>query len=167
MTLTEALQKSQDRPIPGDPLEGRLCSNECWLASAVLALYGASFFLPAVQVPCVMCGTGPVSLRGSQCFVLGLSGVPRGDLLGLAWLANPLVLVGVFLLLAGRRAAALVVGLFAVAAGVCAAHLDVPEPWRLREGFYLWVGSMGLLAAGSAALGWRLGQPGRLFQPRP
>jgi hypothetical protein len=71
------------------------------------------------------------------------------DLLGLAWVANPLFGLGLVLLVAGRRGAALACGLGAVAAGLGAVHLDVRGPWRLREGYSLGVGGMGRLAAGS------------------
>jgi hypothetical protein len=122
---------------------------EWWLAGAVLALYLASFTLPAIQVPEIQSQGGPLVLSGFFCFRVGLSSALRGDFLGVAWSANLLLLLGFVLLLARRLSLALAAGAWAVAAGLCVYQLDLPGEWHLREGFYLWIGSMGLLVVGS------------------
>ena len=114
-----------------------------WLWGLLVAsVYAASFAMPAY-----------LDLNGHEAFAAasraGLDAWSNGEigqeLIG--WLPNPLLWAGVVLLLGGRGLAAALAGVAAVATASC--WLGLAE---LLPGYYVWLGSMGLLLAGGAWL---------------
>jgi hypothetical protein len=80
-------------------------------------------------------------------------GGPGGDviatgMLGLAWLANPLIVVGMFLLGKGARSGATMAGTASLLLALCAAPLAVFMPLALPT-FVLWLASMVLVLHGA------------------
>jgi hypothetical protein len=107
-----------------------------WLA-VVVCLYLASFFLPVSD------GGTPRAMYGFQAFFGGLVSLVYIPM----WLANPAMWFGCIRFGEGRWKAAR-------NAGLLATLLGVSEIWfmddQLEIGYYLWVGSMVLLASGGA-----------------
>jgi hypothetical protein len=80
-------------------------------------------------------------------------GGPGGDvigaaMLGLAWLANPIILVGMYLLGKGARGAAAMAGTAALLLALCAAPLALIMPLALPT-YLLWLASMVLVLRGA------------------
>jgi hypothetical protein len=67
------------------------------------------------------------------------SGVLR-ILVGVSWLANPMILVGMYMLGIGARRHAAVTGVLAILLALCACQVA----WII-PGYYLWLGSMGIV----------------------
>jgi hypothetical protein len=130
---------------------GRANSPEYWLACLVLTLYGVALFLPAIQ----LC-PGPGWTRlGLECLLAGwVAPVLCLDLAVVVWLSNLFLLLGLALVLWGNRGAALSAGLVALAAGLYGLRFVqlLPEGGQLREGYYVWLASMGALAVGSGLM---------------
>lgn len=114
-----------------------------WLWGSLVALvYAASFALPAY-----------LDLDGHEAFAAaahaGLDAWSNGEvgqeLLG--WLPNPFLWVGVVLLLGGQGQAAALAGLTALLGA--SSWLSLAD---LLPGYYVWLGSMGLLLAGGVWL---------------
>ncbi len=100
----------------------------------ILALYGISFLLPALGK------SHDKPLYGYAAFLWGLYGV----LLGIpVWLANLALWFGLGHLALGQYRGAAIAGIIAVGLGLTGITLD---PGFLI-GYYLWMGSMALLAA--------------------
>jgi hypothetical protein len=126
----------------------------------VAALFAAACFCPAVRVG----GYGVGLLGDWQEVHFGLTALLLGWLTSflLPWLANPIHLAGWLALLHGdcRRAAALGAGAFVLGLTL---HLELVAPAELippstgltalYAGYYLWLGSMVVLATGAVVMG--------------
>jgi hypothetical protein len=85
-------------------------------------------------------------------------GGPGGDvisaaILGLAWLANPIILVGMYLLGKGAKAGATMAGAAALLLALCAAPLALIMPLALPT-YLLWLASMVLVLFGANRKEW-------------
>jgi hypothetical protein len=112
------------------------------LGIVAAVLYGVSFFLPASK-----------GLLGFQAFffsVLMVFTIPM-------WLANPLFWLGLALLSGRQWQAARFYGLLALVLGLSESWMFWEE---LSTGYFLWVGSMALLAA-AGWCGCRMSQASR------
>jgi hypothetical protein len=118
----------------------------------VLAVYAAAFVLPALHTGKPHDAGGERVLAGWEVFGL-LSLVPPAEFWPV-WLANFLFWYGLFQLAKGRWARAYVWAVrtlvFAVAGSVIVYCQD-DQGLSPRAGYFLWVGSMGLFAAGARA----------------
>lgn len=109
------------------------------------AVYAVSFFLPVL-------GPDEESSPGFVAFLLPLVAWTVGDegamlILGLpAWLANPLMWVGMALLASGKWKAATAAGLVAVILGLTALPAWLSSGDFPRMGYVLWVLSIAALA---------------------
>jgi hypothetical protein len=126
-----------------------------WLCIALVAVvYGVSFFLPAF---------GPIfsskPLTGWEAFqivaqvvFLGRPGNGREVALSVlylfGWLPNPALVAGLFLLAIRRGWPAFIVGLSATACACIWLCTWLPHLELFGGGYYVWLGSMALLAGG-------------------
>ena len=115
--------------------EGRWTTRA--VLSTVLGTYGVSFFLPVTDA-----GT-PQVMYGYQAFFWGLVSLIYLPM----WLANPLLWFGCICYRDGERSAAR-------KAGTIATLLAISEVWLWDDppeiGYYVWIGSMVLLAIAGA-----------------
>jgi hypothetical protein len=114
------------------------------LGTAAAVLYGVSFFLPVLS---------PGRMFGLEAFIYSVLMVVTIPM----WLANPMFWLGLALLSGRRWQGACFYGLLALVLGLS-------ESWmfwdQLTVGYFLWVGSMALLALA----GWC---GGRMSRERP
>lgn len=125
---------------------------------ASLATYGISFCLPAFEIGVEGRGT---SESGFSAFLVAFLALGQEYFGGLAsflvWLANPAFWIGVVLLATGRPTAALVASCAALLLGCSFVFGPL-----ILVGYYVWLGSMALLAGACAV---QLLWCGRQFSP--
>jgi hypothetical protein len=124
--IKPALQESASRPP--ETVEADRFSEGFWLGWLVTGLYLLSFFLPV--------DSGMLGYHAFICALVFVIGIPM-------WLANPVFWFGLVRLFQGRYTSA-------GTAGVVALLLALSQVWMFRGaaqvGYWVWVGSMGLLA---------------------
>lgn len=113
----------------------------------VLAVYGVSFFLPAVASPNLLHGEPTI---GAVCFVEAMRSLP----FTICWFANPLLRYGIYALATRRWLAGWGLGLGALFLGLCVNFRD-----RYYLGYVLWLTSMGLMALLSLLGNWIVRDP--------
>jgi hypothetical protein len=148
--------------------------SDRWVHWQVLAfvagVYGLSFLLPAARIPVRMGPTliggkmadpggerlAPVRLSGADAFRLSID----SDTMVIAWLANPVLWLGIALLALRRWLLAGLAGVAAFALASVAYLLPLGDPDRADYliGYWLWLASMVLLAAFGLFGCWRWGR---------
>jgi hypothetical protein len=140
------------------------------LCSAILLLYGVSFLLPVTGRPIsgglvdFYSGIGASgsytvagSLYGYEVFVdlgLGVISVIFGAFWTLVWLANPALWIGVVLLATAKWRRAWIAGCIGSTLGILAGGFIVSHgrDMHLYVGYYVWLGSIGLLSFSNKVL---------------
>jgi hypothetical protein len=142
------------------------------LLGVVAAVYGLSFFLPAISIPVQMGETtiegrvidpggkrlSPLRLSGAGAFAMAVEhGIGRPmTAAGVAWFANPLVWLGGVLVALRRNLPAGSAGLaaFVLMLVTYLVNLRAQEPATYLVGYWIWVSSAILL--GIVGIGLRL-----------
>lgn len=122
------------------------------VAIASLLVFMTSMFLPAIHA-------GGIVIQGSQLLWMGWMGMLYSGIV--AWLANPLYVLALLLMILRKDRGAFWLGLAAFLIGLDSLRLDT---WRVDEkpvpidhlgtSFYLWEASFLILAIG-AFVAWR------------
>jgi hypothetical protein len=128
-----------------------------WLWGALVSVYGISLYLPAVYRP----GLGAPTSGLSGSVVLGyelVGGLPFA-MLAPAWWANPAFGIGVVALVFGHGRIAMFFGMLAtlLASSVLVFGPFPPDQFeftQLYSGYFVWLSSMGMLAAFATATAW-------------
>jgi len=74
---------------------------------------------------------------------MGNNVAPNAVLMGMSWLANPIVLNAMFMLGIGARRGAVMAGMLAILLALCACQVA----WII-PGYYIWLASMGMVVYG-------------------
>jgi hypothetical protein len=127
------------------------------LCLTILLLYGISFLLP---VTIAFVTQTPSTLYGYDVFLLLFIGISKKSLFCWVWYLNPVLWIGVLLLITPKWRIAWIVGCFALLLGIFGGAWSLYRGFpfsghhpHLYVGYYVWLGSVGLLALSRKVLG--------------